>query len=66
MSRQVIYLPPNKDDVRTYARAVCEALAKSKDDESYLDPHVVDGFTRFMEVTCQIAANHRNRGNEIA
>ena len=65
MTKPVTYVPPHKDKIRAYARAVCESLARKKGDSVYLDPQVVDGFTRFVEVSCQITANYLNQGRKI-
>ncbi len=56
MAKRIIYRPPSRQAIETYARKACEKLAER--DVSYLSPDVVSGFAQFLQLTSAIWAKH--------
>ncbi len=58
------YLPPGRDQLVAYARAVCEGLARRRGEGDPLDLDRVNGLAHFLEVASRIQAKHLNRMSE--
>jgi hypothetical protein len=59
------YLPPGRDQLVTYARAVCEGWARRRGEGDPPDLDRVNGLAHFLEVVSRIQAKHLNRTDEL-
>lgn len=57
------YIPPSQKSLRAYAKAVCEALAKHRDDPLLVSNKVISGFANFLEIVTRIQAKHLSKGS---
>jgi hypothetical protein len=53
--RRVIYVPPSKNCIKSFARDVCSRLADDRD-PGLNDPEIVNGLADFLEVIARIEA----------
>jgi hypothetical protein len=60
MTKRKIYYPPPLKVLYEYAEKVCRRLAENGD-KSYLEPEIVNGLTRYLEIAFRIEADYRNR-----
>lgn len=58
------YVPPPQKSLRSYAKAVCEALARQRDDPTLASNEVISGLANFLEVITRIQAKHLSKGDE--
>ncbi len=56
------YVPPPQKSLRAYAKAVCEALARQRDDPSLASNEVISGLANFLEIVTRIQAKHLSKG----
>ena len=57
-SKRIIYYPPSREAIDTYARRVCEGLSEKFGSAEYTKPEVIWGFARFVELSASILAKH--------
>lgn len=59
--RRIEYVPPKSGAIRAFARCVCQRLADRRNDPTFLEPHVIQGFAAFLQIAAQATARHLNK-----
>lgn len=60
--RGTVYVLPKPEAIREYARIICQAMAEHRNDPSFLEPHVIQGFSELIMLTAQVLVKHLNEG----
>ncbi|MBZ0282517.1 MAG: hypothetical protein K8L97_17385 [Anaerolineae bacterium] len=58
--RRIEYVPPKSEDIRAFARLVCETLAAEKNDPTYLQYEIMYGLAQFLELVARVLAKRLN------
>jgi hypothetical protein len=63
LPKRILYIPPSRQVVFDYARAVCQRLAETKG-ENFTKPEVINGFAQYIQLVSKILVTHMNRSCE--
>ncbi len=63
--RRIEYVPPKSEDIRAFARLVCETLATEKDDPTYLQYEIMYGLAQFFELVVYVLAKRLNAEQSV-